>query len=449
MKFPLLVRAAAIGAVTLLLVVPLQMIRDKVKERQARAQEVLTGYWTETTGMQVIAGPFLALTCEETYSEDRDVKRGGKVETVSETRTRACPTAFFLPRTLLADADVPVETLHRGIYSIRTYRATAHWQGEFEWPALPESTWTGQRRWKQAYLATVVRDARGVKEVRSSIPGSLSAKAPEATFERFALRQAIGAWDSRPAGSKLAFEYHATIAGFGSFQIAPIADANEIRLRSDWPHPSFSRGWSPDQREITPQGFRATWHVNSIATSGNATWKRIAQEGVSQSVEGVGVSLFDPVNTYSLSYRATEYGFLFILFTFATFAAAEALTGVRLHPIQYGLVGCALAVFFLLLLALSEHVRFVAAYGSAALACSTLNAYYLRHALRSVARAGSYFAGFVSMYSALYFMLRSEDNALLIGSVLVFALLAAVMFATRKLDWASLGSRLGATPARP
>jgi inner membrane protein len=299
-----------------------------------------------------------------------------------------------------------------------------------------------KRQWKQAYLVTKIRDPRGVKAIESSIPGSLLDGANGGGVQTFTIRQSLGSYASREPGTIVPFSYRAAIAGLGSFQITPVGDLSEIRIASNWPHPNFTRGWSPDEREVTSSGFKAVWRVNSVATGGNAAWRRMALEANLDQVEGAGVSMFDPINVYSLSHRATEYSFLFILFTFAAFAATEVLAGVRFHPVQYGLIGCALAVFFLLLLALSEHIDFALAYAGAAMACSMLIAFYLRSALGTRLRTLGYFAGFAGMYATLYAMLQSEDNALLMGSLLVFALLAAIMIATRRIDWSEMTRKL-------
>jgi inner membrane protein len=148
------------------------------------------------------------------------------------------------------------------------------------------------------------------------------------------------------------------------------------------------------------------------------------------------------VNVYALAHRATEYGFLFVLFTFTGLALAEALAGVRLHAIQYLLVGSALAVFFLLLIALAEHASFQFAYAAAAAACTALVTFYLRHPLGSRLRNAAFFVLFVVLYGALYVLLRSEDYTLLGGSLLVFAALAATVTLTRRLDWSAHGRRL-------
>ena len=176
--------------------------------------------------------------------------------------------------------------------------------------------------------------------------------------------------------------------------------------------------------------------MTSVATGGQATWQKLAAEGKMANAAGAGVSLFNPVNVYALSYRATEYAFLFVLFTFGALALTEALAGIRLHVVQYALTGSAIAIFFLLLLALSEHVPFYTAYAIAASACVLLLTAYLRHPLETWRRTVAFFALFVGLYASLYALLQSEDNALLMGSLMVFALLAFTMVATRKIDWA-------------
>ena len=163
----------------------------------------------------------------------------------------------------------------------------------------------------------------------------------------------------------------------------------------------------------------------------------------------LGVALLEPVNPYSMSFRAMEYGFLFVLLTFAAFSLVELVWGVKLHPVQYALTGSALAVFFLLLISLSEHIRFGVAYLAAAGACVALLTLYLRHPLGSAWRTALFGALFAGLYAALYVLLRSEDHSLLLGSLLVFGVLAAVMLLTRKLDWSALSSRLRQPLADP
>jgi inner membrane protein len=338
---------------------------------------------------------------------------------------------------------LPVEDLHRGIYQIRVYRASLSLTGEFDWPAPAVSTKSIARVWKKAYLVMSVSDPRGIKAARSITSPNLSASSDDMLDQRFAIQEDLGDYAPRNKGSTVPFDYSLQISGISQLHIAPVGDTTEITLRSSWPHPSFNGGWPPDERRIGANGFEATWRTTHLATGGQAFWEKTAHDKQLESPSrAAGVSLVEPINVYSLSYRATEYGFLFILFTFGALALCEVLAGVRLHPVQYALVGSALAVFFLLLIALSEQISFRHSYLIAATACALLLATYLRHSLGSLARTLVALVLFAGLYAALYVLLLSEDHALLIGSVMVFALLALVMLATRKLDWGDLSRRM-------
>ncbi|MGZ5098163.1 MAG: cell envelope integrity protein CreD [Usitatibacter sp.] len=443
MKLPLFIRALVIAGVAILVLFPISLIEGKISERRARADDVVRQFAAETSAAQVVAGPLLALTCEETIVGERVVMRGGKEETVPDKRTAACPTAYFSPRTLKVNGNVPVESRRRGIYEIRLYRADIELAGEFEWPA--PAAWNGldQREWKRAYLVMAVSDTRGIKAVTSTLSAHLAQGRGEGLEGKFALREELGDYAARKAGTPLAFGYRMELLGTSSLHIAPVGDSTEIRLASNWPHPSFGGAWTPDERQITSLGFDAVWRTTHLSTGGRALWDKQAREGtLAASGAAAGVALFDPINVYALSYRATQYAFLFVLFTFSALALTEILAGVRLHAIQYALVGSAIAVFFLLLIALSEHIAFGEAYAAAASACVLLLTFYLRHPLGSLRRAAGFFSMFVGLYGTLYVLLKSEDHALLMGSAMVFAVLAVAMIATRKLDWGAVGARM-------
>lgn len=403
MKLPMLARTLAICAVAALILVPIALIGGKISERQARARAVVTQFAQETSGPQLLVGPLLALTCE-------DAATGA-----------ACPTAYFAPRDFKATASMPVETRHRGIYPIRLYRADVALSGEWQWPKPPSPEGRATRAWKHARIVAFVQDPRGIKA------------------GRFPLNEDLGPYAGHAPGARVPFQYRMTLVGTTSLRIAPVGEQNDITLTSDWPHPAFAEAYSPDERSISRDGFQATWRIGGAATGGAEAWSKLAAEGKLAASPGAGVSLFDPVNVYALSYRATEYAFLFVLFTFAALALTEAVAGIRLHPMQYLLVGAALAVFFLLLLALSEHIAFRMAYAAAATACAALLAFYLRHPLGTLPRTAGFLALFAGLYGSLYTLLQSEDHALLLGSLMVFAALAVVMIATRKLDWSGFG----------
>jgi inner membrane protein len=309
--------------------------------------------------------------------------------------------------------------------------------------------------WKSAAIVVATGDARGIRSVSPLAWGgaTLPFAAGTGREPRFSLEATLGNYRSAGAPGPVHFRFALEVIGTTRLMFGPVGDSTTVRLASNWPHPSFTGSFSPDARTVGPQGFEATWKTTHFATGGRSAWLPRVQNGKPAPWENTaGISLADPVNAYSLSFRATEYGFLFVLFTFSALALAEVTAGVRLHPVQYALVGSALAVFFLLLIALAEHIAFDLAYLAAAVACASLLTYYLRHPLGSWRRAGALLGLFVALYGALYALLRSEDHALLAGSLLAFGVLAMGMVATRGVDWDAVSNRLrlqGDGAARP
>jgi inner membrane protein len=267
------------------------------------------------------------------------------------------------------------------------------------------------------------------------------------------------------AGDRIAFpaQFGFALRGTEALAIAPLADANRIVLDSPWPHPQFNGDFLPRSHRVDATGFHAEWDVSSLASNAQAQYREggdavpadapkvhegrgvaVATAATAQpGIDRVGLSLVEPVNLYSKVDRATKYGLLFVLLTFIGFFMFETLRQLPIHPIQYALVGLALAIFFLLLLSLSEHIAFGAAYLVAATACLGLIGFYVGNVLRSRARGMGFAAMLALLYAALYGLLMSEDNALVLGAGLLFVVLAAIMVATRKVDWYQEGARIG------
>ena len=147
------------------------------------------------------------------------------------------------------------------------------------------------------------------------------------------------------------------------------------------------------------------------------------------------ISLIQPVDLYSQVNRATKYGFLFIGFTFLALLMFDVIGGVRVSAVEYLLMGAALVLFFVLLLAFAEVIGFTPAYVLASAAIAGLNTAYSAAVLGSWRRAAFIGGLLVGLYAVLYILLSLEAFSLLIGSLLLFAALAGVMYATRRIDW--------------
>jgi inner membrane protein len=230
------------------------------------------------------------------------------------------------------------------------------------------------------------------------------------------------------------------LKGSEGVQFAPLGDETVVTVTSPWERPSFIGAYPPSDRTLGTDGFSAAWNVSSFGRSYPHTWYSdvpVSRDTIRASL--FGVSLHEGVDLYTQVSRSVTYAVLFILVTFTVFFLFEILTGLRLHPVQYLLIGSALALFYLLLLSLAEHIGFPLAYAIATSMIILLITGYSVSVLQQKIRALLIFFVLLALYGYLYFVLSLEDYALLFGSLLVFALLASVMYLTRRIDWYALG----------
>lgn len=446
MRHPILAKTLAVTATVLLLGLALARIGFLVDERQNYQAQAVQSVQQSHAGAQTLLGPILQRQCSETW----EVVTG----TGRERRTEVQRRDFALtavPSQLDVEASTQADLRYRGLFKVNGYAARlvfkAHWA---DLAALQAKTTQPQAQLKcqpiTVWLAT--SDVRGLRGARLSLGGQALAVRPGTGHETIAQGLQAELPSSLPPGSELALVAEIDLVGTAALALVPAAASTRWALRSDWPHPSFGGRFLPTQREIGDTGFTARWAVSSLATSApqdlaNPGAKKLALAGL----DTLAVDFVDPVNPYMLSDRAIKYGLLFVALTFASVALAELLARgrvLRVHPVQYALVGLTLCLFFLLLLSLSEHLAFATAYAVAASACVLLLGSYARHMLGSVRNGWLFGAGMALLYGMLYLLLLREQTALVLGSVGLFAALAVVMLLTRRVDWYRLTA-----PAQP
>lgn len=455
MKFPLLAKAAALGAVFIALAGSLGIINGIVSERDGRLREAQRSVADGLAASQTLLGPVLQRDCVERWSSLQG--EGSERKRVDEQRRFAL---HAMPRSLRVDAVAATEVRQRGIFRINGYAVAATLDAE--WSELASLQPQRQHEGSSVSCAdpvlwVAVGDTRGIRQARVTLQGVEAAVLP-GTPAQAAPSGFHAPWPGllATAGTVRA-SVQLDLVGTADLAFVPIGDSTQVALRSDWPHPSFNGRFLPATRQVTDQGFVADWQVSALASQAARQWRdghlhcppqpALAAAGKG-CVETFGVSFIDPVSTYVLSDRATKYGLLFIALTFVAVALVEVLRQLRVHPIQYLLVGAALSVFFLLLVSLGEHLGFHRAYLIASAACTLLLAYYGMHVLRGW-RAGALFGLAIGLlYATLYVLLLQEQTALMLGAVLLFAVLASVMVVTRQLDWYALLDQMsGARPA--
>jgi inner membrane protein len=427
-------KIAALAGLTLALLIPLQLIESKIAERQATRAAVVQELANTSVGEQTVSGPLLVMPCTEHYMvQEGDASRGY----TKEERTRDC-TRFHVAETLSVKGTLATENRYRGIYAARFYVAPLAFQGRFDLGAVTPPAPGARREWGAPLVVMSIRDMRGIRsmsaltwngEVHAFKPGGGQASGAPAVHAALAARP--GALTGVQT-----FSFSMEILGLQRLSFVPSARRHEVGIAADWPHPSFGGRHLPITREVTKDRFEALWRVSELASEGSRALLACGDPACKPLEPYVfGVGLLEPVDVYVQANRAVKYALLFVLLTFAAFFLFEILRDLRIHPVQYGLVGLALAMFFLLLIALSEHIAFAGAYVIAAGACVGLIALYLSTVLASRLRALGFAAMLTALYTMLYALLRSEDYSLLLGALLVFGVLAAIMLLTRRIDW--------------
>jgi inner membrane protein len=424
MNKPLAAKLAILALVTLLLCAVLSEIGGLVRERQQRQQEAAAGVEDSMAGAQTLLGPLLLRHCKESWVTPKDGP-------ASRQFTLTAP-----PTALDVSGGLSPEARHRGLFKVNVY--TARLALSARWADLralaPQAEQPGSKMECGEVLAMLsTTDTRGLRLAQLKLGGQALAVRPGTHHPvyRGGLHAVLPA-QRLEDGLQLALQLE--LAGSQRLALVPAAGSTRLSLQSSWPHPSFGGRFLPSERQVGVSGFSAQWNVSELASAAAAD----AISGKAE-MDSLSVALLDPVNPYVMSDRAIKYGLIFIALTFVTVGLTELLTGRRVHPVQYLLVGLALSLFFLLLLSLSEHLPFALAYAVAAGAAAGLLGHYGSAMLGGWRRGAAFGGGIALLYGALYVLLSREQAALVIGALLLFTVLAVVMALTRRLDWYGLG----------
>ena len=424
-----LVQGIAIGALALILQIPVLFIRNIVWDRKDTRQEAIEEITSKWGKQQEVFGPFLVVPYLEQRTVQTEEGQPSKVEVYEERAT-------FLPRDLRVDGSLETEVRYRGIFEAPVYRSHLSFEGSFDRPDF--SGWSispADILWDRAELIMEVADPRAIKD---AVPVDWSGE--EIEFEPGAgLRHTGRSGIHAPLGQRLdsetfSFSYAFDLNGSVQLSFAPLGSNTEVNLRGDWTDPSFQGNWLPGSRQVSEEGFTSSWNIPYLGRGYPQRWRGVDHDEAIAASQ-FGVDLLSPVDVRRQTERSLKYQMLFLGLTFLTVWLFEILTGMRLHLIQYGLIGAALCLFYLLELSLGEHLGFAAAYVIAAAAVIMLVAAYAWAAMGS-AQSGMVVGGVVmGLYGFLYVLLMLEEYSLLVGSVGLFLILAAIMYVTRHVDW--------------
>lgn len=423
------VKVFVIGFLTLVLLIPLSMIKSVIYEREQMGYTAKLDIQRSWGNAQTVAGPVLVVPYDTFHTNGRG----------DEFRSRH--HLYVLPQELNIDGSVDTEIRSRGMHDVPVYSSDLHLRGTFPGDWLEEENLEARQvDWKAVFVAVGVSDARAITEIPEVKVGGDAVRFVPGGIQVAGLPPQIVApigrrIDAEKIRLDLPFAMDLKLKGSEMLRFLPAGDTTHVSLRSPWPSPSFSGNYLPESREVTEDGFTAAWRVSSIGRSLPSRWSDASGLGSSANASGFGVDLYLPISVYRLTERAAKYGVLFIGLTFVTYFLFEVVAGLRLHPLQYLLVGFANCLFYLLLLSLAEHIGFGLAYlMSCAGSCALIVGY--SWSVMGSKQSALIMTGILALlYSFLYMTLKAENYALLAGTIGLWVSLGAIMYLTRRIDW--------------
>lgn len=439
LKSPLFWKITTLIGCIVLLSLPLMMVRELINERADYRSEVVDAIEQSTSGSQKLAGPLIAIPITETLTRRENQK---------EVNYQRSWVYYWLPESLAVTGKQTVESRRVGIYSGQVWHNALQIKATFD-PLRLASLRKTHITLGQPRLVVSVGDARGIGAIHApEVNGSVLSVEPGLGISGdgagIHMPMPALAEDNKP----LEIAFSLDLNGTGAFSLAPLGRNSKLQLTSNWPHPGFLGSFLPTKREVNAAGYRAQWQSSWFANDMGSYFKDDMEIPWSR-LPAFSADVMSLADQYQLTDRATKYAILLIGLTFMAFFVFESLTRRPLHPMQYLLVGLSLVLFYLVLLALSEHIGFTAAWLAASLSGAVMNGIYLQAVLRGWRNSLLFVAALLLLDGVMWFLLHSEDSALLLGTGVLALALSVLMFLTRRVDWYALSLPKGTVPPTP
>jgi inner membrane protein len=401
----------------LFLMIPLEMIKSIIRERQKTSDDVKKEIAFQWAGQQVISGPVLNIPV-----------------LISPSKKDAEPyksVFHIMPETLSVNGDIKTEKRHKSIYQAVVYTASLNISGDF---LIPEMI-SGEKNeilWKEAYYTMGISDNRGLKGGIFLKTDSVKLEAIPGLKDTDLFSTGISfPMDLSTRKRTIAFSVDIKVSGSEGLSFAPLGKKTEVTLFSKWNSPGFKGNFLPVERSIAEAGFNAKWLVTNLNRNFPQVWSGNAYSPLNDSF---GVDFILPVDHYQKSLRSAKYGILFIALSFLALIFSELAIKENIHVFQYLLVSLALVLFFSLLNALSEYTGFNLAYLISALSTIILITFFLRNLFKKRGTVFLISGLLIFLYSFIFILLTLNDYAYLAGNVGLFILLAITMRLSVKLD---------------
>ncbi|MGK9172498.1 cell envelope integrity protein CreD [Yokenella regensburgei] len=435
-KSPLFWKVFTLVGCIALLLVPLMMVSNLVKERSDYRDEVADVLRQSSAGSQKLIGPLIAVPVTEITT----VLESTGDEPPKEIRRSKSFIRYWLPESLMIEAKQQVESRQIGIYDGQVWHGDISLKAQFDPKRLGLEA-SENLKIGEPFVVLALSDARGIGQVQTmKINGETLTVEPGSGLvsNMQGLHAPLGSVEI--SRNPLMLDMSFSLNGTGALSVVPVGRNSELTLLSDWPHPRFTGDFLPTKREVSASGFQAHWQSTWFANNIDSKVRDMLSlsEGNEGRLPAFSVNITTPADQYQLTDRAIKYAILLIALIFAAFFVFESLTARQMHPMEYLLVGLSLVMFYLVLLALSEHIGFTPAWITASLLGGFINGFYLQGVMKTWRASLPFTGALLTLYGVMWCLLNSEDSALLLGTGVLFVALSAMMILTRRFDWYSI-----------
>ncbi|MGB6037290.1 MAG: cell envelope integrity protein CreD [Cryomorphaceae bacterium] len=412
----------------LLLLIPASMVKSIIQEREQLNNQVTREVSSKWANDQRLTGPILTIPLLYEYNKDEE-------ESVTKVKYW-----HILPKNLNIDGEVIPEKLKRGLYEVVVYKSDIHLTGDYVIESKPDPNDLKEIQYDKAFLTMGISDLRGVKnqiklnwggakldvdpgsKLDDIVPSGITVRLPDL---------------SEKIEEKLSFDFAVDLQGSKNLSFVPVGSTTNVDIDSPWSSPSFNGNFLPTTRNVTEDGFTASWSVLQLNRNYPQTWIGNGNS-VQMDESSFGVDFILPLDDYQKSYRSAKYAALTISLTFLIFFLVEIMNGRRIHPFQYALVGLALCLFYVLLVSISEHTNFNFAYAVSALGIVLMISLYSISVFKKLKLSVLLLSVLSAIYGFLFVTLQLADYALVMGSVGLSLILALTMYFTRNINWYQL-----------
>jgi inner membrane protein len=417
-----LIKAIITAVLILAMLIPVAYITNLVQEREQRHREVVKEVSDKWAAVQTVTTPYLCIPYLKAVGNET-----GKQVLVRKN--------LFLPATSInVKADMQPEIRKRSIYNVLLYKSNINVAGNFAVKPTNDIP-VADLILNEARLCIGISDLKGMEEntIVKLNDASLEMEPmlPAGAIDKSGLSVPVSLV-AETLAQPLSFSINIKIKGSEQLHFLPASDNSQFDISSSWPNPSFDGSSLPKERTVTKDGFTAKWSFNK---ANMPLLGQLANTDVNRESLAFGVSMVQPADQYAKTNRSVKYAVLFIGLTFAMFFIIELMQKKQVHPVQYILVGVALAIFYTLLLSIGEFTGFNIAYAIAAAATVLLIGSYTKSMFSSIKTSVLLSAFLGALYGFIYVLIQLEDTALLAGSIGLFVLLAIAMHFSKKINW--------------